>query len=250
MVFYRLYFLLFWSLSTANLYATVDLDWQYESSGPTHWPERFEICNSGTKQSPIDIRSDIVSRAEPRLGYPDKLVFEPGPKKVRALNNGHTIKIEYLEEYIFKYGSKEYKLKQMHFHHLSETTIEGTHYPLEAHFVHRAEDGSLLVIGVLIDHEESSTKLLSLFQNVAKEEKYKAISWLFDAKDILPENMDYYSFDGSLTTPPCTEKVQWLVLKERGKVSQEDTDFFEDHFFYANYREIQDLNDRKVLNFQ
>ena len=80
--------------------------------------------------------TDIISQVKPQIGYPDKLEFNPGPRKVRVLNNGHTIKIEYLEEYKLKYGLEEYTLKQLHFHHLSETTEEGEHYPLEGHFVH------------------------------------------------------------------------------------------------------------------
>ena len=108
--------------------------------------------------------------------------------------------------------------------------------------------GTLLVVGLLLENEEGPKKLVDLFKAVEKQEKNKTIDWVFDAGDILPKNKDYLSFTGSLTTPPC-EKRPVDYAEGKGKVSFEDTDFFEDHFFYANYREIQDLNSRKVLNF-
>ena len=115
MILYRLFFLLFCSLNSVNLYATLDLNWEYNNSGPTRWPHAFELCSSGSKQSPIDIRDDIISQVKTQIGYPDKLEFNPGPRKVRVLNNGHTIKIEYVENIKLKYGLEEYTLKQLHF---------------------------------------------------------------------------------------------------------------------------------------
>ena len=234
-------------LLSLKVYASVD--WAYNDSGPTHWPEDFEICATGFKQSPIDISDFIVSKKPSTPNLPDKISFSPNMKKVKIFNNGHTIMMQYLEDYIFHFSGRNFLLKQMHFHHLSETTIDGQHSPLEIHFVHQGPQGALLVVGLLLKKMDIESKLLDLFDRIDKKPKGEALIGFFNASRLLPANMDYYRFQGSLTTPPCTESVEWLIIKERGTVSHQDVAFFEQRFFFANYRALQELNDRAVLDY-
>uniref|UniRef100_UPI003AA99F9B carbonic anhydrase n=1 Tax=Candidatus Electronema sp. TJ TaxID=3401573 RepID=UPI003AA99F9B len=145
-------------------------------------------------------------------------------------------------------GGRTYELKQIHFHAPSEHQIGGKSFPLEAHFVHAATDGQLAVVAVLYETGEENSDLKKLWRQMpAKVGQEEGMAAQVRAEKLLPENRDYYRLSGSLTTPPCTEGVLWLILKNQGAVSEEQARQFSELMSGSNNRPVQPLNARAVL---
>ena len=159
----------------------------------------------------------------------------------KTLNNGHTIKVD---------GIK-FELKQFHFHSPSENQIEGKNFPLEAHFVHASKDGKLAVVAVMFE-ESTENKILKKICNKIFSNMHEETSCALTAKDInsiLPKNKDYSRFEGSLTTPPCSEGVRWFVLQDYSHVSAKQADKFVHVMMKGhNNRPVQPIHARKILN--
>lgn len=222
--------------------------WGYSGpGGPHHWgelaPENIN-CKVGKNQSPIDLRDNA---AVGTTGLPQlDVVYQDVPLKV--LNNGHTIQVNYpLGSYI-KVGERRYELLQFHFHTPSEHKKEGFNYPMEVHLVHKDGDGHLAVMGILFqegeENEALNTLLSYLPKQVGKQEVHKNES--LNPAGFMPGNTEFYKYSGSLTTPPCSEGVYWMVFKRPIQASAEQIQQMND-LMGNNSRPFQETNARAVL---
>lgn len=220
--------------------------WGYtEDVAPKHWSElnpQFKMCSEGKQQSPINIvpTNDIEL---PALN----LNYNTGSTSI--VNNGHTVQVNIKNGSTFTIGSDVYELKQFHFHTPSENQINGTSYPLEAHFVHATKDGKLAVIAVMFQEVVSNavlTKIWKKLPNLKLNEETKLELTSEEIKALMPDDKSYYQFVGSLTTPPCTEGVKWYVYKTPLAISKEQVQQFFDLYGHSNHRPIQESNGREI----
>ena len=164
------------------------------------------------------------------------------------LNNGHTIQINYIRGSTITVDGREFELKQFHYHSPSENTIDGQSFPLEAHFVHADKAGNLAVIAVLYKTGEQNAELEKAWAYMPENAGEKqALPNPVEGNILLPPDRDYYRFNGSLTTPPCSEGVWWLVMKHFSTASTEQIDKFIHTIHHPNNRPIQSLNARVIL---
>ena len=232
------------------LHAGIHGEWGYSGEGdPAHWGDlkpEFFMCRDGKNQSPINIQKSETLQA---IGLED-IEFHYVTGAVEAVNNGHTIKVSVAPGSYIKVDGIEFELKQFHFHSPSENEIDGKNFPLEAHFVHASKDGELAVVAVMFEQSKENKILKKICKKIFSN-PHKAASCALTEKDIntlLPVNKAYYRFDGSLTTPPCSEGVRWLVLKDYSHVSAAQAKKFVNVMMKGrNNRPVQPLNARKVL---
>jgi carbonic anhydrase len=220
-------------------------EWGYSGSeGPAHWGEltsEFAACKTGHRQSPVNIvgaqKADLPA-----------IQFEYKSSALRIINNGHTIEINYAPGSFIRVGDKRYELKQFHFHHPSEETIKNKRFPMEVHLVHSDADGNLAVVSVLLE-EGSANPLVETLWGLAPKtpgpEKTDD-NLQINVADLLPATRSYFTFAGSLTTPPCTEGVSWFVLKTPLTISKKQVATFAAIYPYDE-RPTQSLNGRTVL---
>ena len=219
--------------------------WGYTGeTGPAHWaslkPE-FATCGSGKNQSPIDLAGFIEAELQP-------IAFNYGSTANEIVNNGHTIQANYQPGSTITVDGHTFELKQFHFHSPSENTIDGESFPLEAHLVHADKDGNLAVVAVMFREGDANRVLAKLWQAMPEKAGEKAgLGDGISVNGILPASRDYYRFNGSLTTPPCTEGVEWLVLKSPMTVSAEQVHRFSHVMHHPNNRPVQPVNARPVL---
>ncbi|MEO1273218.1 MAG: carbonic anhydrase family protein, partial [Myxococcota bacterium] len=187
--------------------------WGYEGmDGPQRWGEltqAFATCSMGMQQSPIDL-------ADVRSAEPEALRFEYTPTNLDIVNNGHTIQVNYDNGSDIVVGDELYRLRQFHFHHPSEHTINGKHYPMEIHFVHVNSEGNFAVVALLVEEGDENMEFTSTWQHLPERagDANHFGSITIDASKVLPTNRHYDAYAGSLTTPPCTEGVRWFVMTE------------------------------------
>jgi carbonic anhydrase len=219
--------------------------WSYDgSTGPEHWGELdkgFSACRLGHHQSPIDIRDPKAADVAPI-----QFAYQRAP--LHIVNNGHTIQVNYAPGSFITVGGQRYQLTQFHFHHPSEERINGKGFAMVAHLVHAAADGSLAVVAVLLDPGASNPEIASLWQHLPDHEgpEQKLDTVQIDVTGLLPKDRGYYTFTGSLTTPPCTENVTWFVLKTPMRISQNQADAF-GKIYPRDARPTQPLYEREVL---
>jgi carbonic anhydrase len=219
--------------------------WDYGvSRGPSHWGElkpEFAPCKNGHRQSPIDIRN--AQKADLPA-----IQFDYKPSSLNIIDNGHTIEIDYSPGSSISLGGKRYELKQFHFHRPSEEKINGKNFEMVAHLVHADEKGHVVVVAVLLQKGEDNALVHTLWKDLPKEkdkiESDKNVQ--IDADGLLPPDHGYYTFSGSLTTPPCSEDVTWLVLKHPVSVSAEEIEQFS-KLYRDDARPTQPLYGRVVL---
>ena len=221
-----------------------DLHWSYAGhAGPAEWgalgPD-FATCQLGKDQSPIDIRGAKAADL-PAI----KFNYKPAPLAV--IDNGHTIQVNYAPGSWIDVGGARYDLVQFHFHKPSEEKVDGKSHAMVAHLVHKNAEGKLAVVAVLLDGGGSNAMIDSIWKSLPKEkEKVVTVADVtVDASALLPENHAYYTFDGSLTTPPCSEGVRWLVLEAPMKISDGEIAKFAG-IYPMNARPTQPLNGRLV----
>lgn len=219
--------------------------WKYEGKqGSAHWAElseKFGLCATGVNQSPINITSVIEADLPP-------LIVNYHSSQVSEDNNGHTIQANIKGNNTFTNDAGTFDLLQFHFHAPSENTIKGKPFPLEAHFVHSDQNGRLAVIGVMFELGKENSELKKLWDKMpetshSKDTLIKELS----AIKLLPEEKSYYRFNGSLTTPPCTEGVRWFVLKDTVEASQYQIDKFRQVMGTDTNRPLQPINARVIL---
>lgn len=147
----------------------------------------------------------------------------------------------------FTIDGETFELQQFHFHTPSENQIKGRQYPLEAHFVHANANGELAVISVMFDAGDQNAALSKLINAIPQENQTTFFKDTFEIKDLLPKTANYYRFNGSLTTPPCSEGVRWFVLKDTQTLSKDQAAKLME-VMGQNNRPLQPLNARVVLS--
>ena len=219
--------------------------WDYgETLGPNHWgnlkPE-FAACKDGHRQSPIDIRNPQTADLPP-------IRFDYKPSPLHIIDNGHTIMVNYGPGSFMSVGDKKYSLKQFHFHRPSEEKIDGKSFDMTIHLVHADREGKLAVVAVLLQQGDDNPLVRELWSDFPTEKEKEELldNIQIDVSRILPSDRSYYTFSGSLTTPPCTEDVMWFVLKHPTTVSAEEIQKFS-QLYRNDARPTQPLYDRVVL---
>jgi carbonic anhydrase len=220
--------------------------WGYSGEvAPQNWGQldpEFATCATGKSQSPIDLRKP--TRGDPT---PIRLDYKKGTTEI--LNNGHTVQVNYQPGSSLTLDGRSFELKQFHFHAPSENTVNGKHFPLEGHLVHEDKDGNLAVIAVMFREGPANPFIASLWKMMpTKEGEDKALAEPLSVLQMLPAERHYYLFTGSLTTPPCSEGVRWLVLQKAMSASKAQIDAFVKAVGFPNNRPVQPLNARQVLS--
>lgn len=232
------------SLCGTAVYAGEGSDWGYAANNaPEKWAslsEKYHAC-SGLNQSPIDIKNTISAKLEP-------LKFDYSATAKSIVNNGHTVQVDFNEGNSLTLDGKQFFLKQFHLHSPSENKMNGVSYPMEMHLVHANAQGELAVVAVMYQKGQMNSSLAPLWKNLPKHAGQSIrLEGNETAASFLPKKLDYYRFNGSLTTPPCTEGVRWIVLKDIQSVSEAQLNEFNQLLSHPNNRPVQPVNARIVL---
>ncbi|MDA3872435.1 MAG: carbonic anhydrase [Kiritimatiellae bacterium] len=219
--------------------------WGYiGENGPEHWASLspdFCACGKGQNQSPVNLAGHIEAE------LPDlNLDYQPGGREM--VNNGHTVQMNYEPGSYLIVDDIRFELKQFHVHVPSEHTIDGKAYPMEIHFVHADSRGRLAVVGLLIEDGAENEFLADLLPHIpGNKHSQSLLPTLVDATSLLPEDKSYFRYNGSLTTPPCTEGVRWIVLKTPVAAFINQINAFAQALQLPNNRPLQPINARPVL---
>ena len=232
------------ALALFNPVASAQTHWSYSGgTGPLHWAElspEHQAC-AGSNQSPVDLNHFVEADLAP-------IRFSYDQSATEVVNNGHTVQVKSAGDSKIILDGRAYRLWQFHFHAPSEHHINGVSFPMEMHLVHVAADGDLAVVGVMFTVGADNAVLAEVWDNVSRRVDEKKV---FDSPlapaDLLPKDRDYYRLNGSLTTPPCTEGVIWLVMKQPAAASQEQITALAEMLDSPNNRPVQPLNARVVL---
>jgi len=219
-------------------------EWDYGAEhGPQHWggiKTEFASCAVGKTQSPIDIRGAVPGKLDP-------IRFDYHPSELRIIDNGHTIQVNYGPGSAISVGGKRYELVQFHFHKPSEEQIDGKSFPMVVHLVHKDSSGALAVVAVLLKQGAQNGLVQTLWANLPGDKEKESVvrKVRIDAARLLPRAHGYYTFSGSLTTPPCSEGVTWFVLTHPMEISQQQISRF-GRVYDGNARPVQPLNGRTI----
>jgi len=220
-----------------------DRHWHYEGEGgPAQWgrmkPE-WAACENGARQSPIDIRDGIRVDLDP-------VQFDYKPTRFSVLDNGHTVQVNLGIGNTIAVTGRSYELTQFHFHLPSEERINGKSFPMVLHLVHKDAAGRLAMVALLVEEGEPHAVVQQVWNNLPLE-KNDAVSAIaaMDLARLLPERREYYTYMGSMTTPPCTEGVLWIVLKEPIRLSSQQIAIFA-RLYPMNARPIQAQSGRMI----
>ncbi|CAN7209997.1 carbonic anhydrase [Massilia sp. LjRoot122] len=217
--------------------------WSYEGEyGPANWSNinaSWAKCNTGKRQSPIDLRDGIKVDLE-------QIAFDYRPSSFSEIDNGHTIQVTVGGGNFLTVGNMAYELQQFHFHRPSEERINGRGTEMVIHFVHRSFEGKLLVLAVLLERGQANPMIQTVWNNLPLEKQETVSpSILLDPNEALPEKRDYFTYMGSLTEPPCTEDVLWIVMKQTMQASPAQMALFS-RLYPLNARPVQQSNGRMI----
>jgi carbonic anhydrase len=234
-------------LASASLAAAQSTaHWSYEGkTGPIVWSKldpAYQACNKGHEQSPIDIRGAHINKALEPVEYH----YLSGG--VTVVNNGHALQVNVHPGSYIVTGGVRYDLIQFHFHSPSEEAIRGKFADMDVHLVHKSADGKLLVIAVrfLRDQDIPNALLATLTDNLPKKEgKEVVVTDMINPGGLLPADRGYYTYTGSLTTPPCTEGVRWIVYEQEMTMSRTQYRAFQS-LYKINSRPLQDAHGRRI----
>jgi carbonic anhydrase len=221
--------------------------WDYHGDGgPESWGQlkpEFSTCAAGQRQSPIDIRGGIAVQLEP-------IQFDYRVSGFSVIDNGHTVQVNLPAGHAITVLGRRYELQQFHFHRPSEERINGKQHDMVAHLVHKDAEGKLAVVAVLLDRG-AAQPLIQAVWNALPLEKHEAQAapGTMDLNKLLPEDRRYYTYMGSLTTPPCSEGVLWMVLKTPVTVSPDQIEIFS-RLYPMNARPVQPLAGRLIKESQ
>ena len=217
--------------------------WSYGGEGgPEQWGQlkpEFATCATGSRQSPIDIRSGVKVDLEP-------IQFDYRPSGFRVVDNGHTIQVNVNGGNSIEIQGNRYDLVQFHFHRPSEERINGRQFDMVAHLVHKDPEGRLAVVAVLLDRGSAHPLVQNVWNNLPLEKGDEvATRATMDLNDLLPKDRRYYTYMGSLTTPPCSEGVLWMVMQQPVTISNEQIAVFS-RLYPMNARPIQSAAGRLI----
>ncbi len=217
--------------------------WGYDGAGaPANWSKlkpEYATCATGTRQSPIDIREGIKVDLE-------GIKFDYKPTKFRIVDNGHTVQVNVGAGSTIHVMGKRYELVQFHFHKPSEERINGRPFDMVIHFVHKDYDDNLAVLAVLLETGPEHPQIQTVWNNMPLEPNQELLSNdILNTMSLIPENRAYWTYMGSLTTPPCTENVLWMVMKQPQQISPEQIAIFA-RLYKNNARPVQPVNNRLV----
>ncbi len=210
--------------------------WSYEGAGgPQAWarlqPE-FAQCATGLRQSPIDIQGGVRVQLDP-------IAFDYKPGAVRVIDNGHTVQVNVAPGSTLEILGRRYELKQFHFHRPSEERIDGKPFDMVVHLVHKDAEGRLAVVAVLLERGSAQPVVQTVWNNLPLEKGDEVpVRAPLDPSGLLPAERGYYTYMGSLTTPPCSEGVLWMVMKTPQPVSAEQLGIFA-RLYPMNARPVQ-----------
>jgi len=211
--------------------------WDYSKNGPTHWGEFSKTCAKGHSQSPINIvpGKSVALNAQYKLHLNEDI-----HTTAKVIDNGHSIKVTPKEGGTVELHGETFKLLQFHFHGKSEHTVDGKRYDMVAHLVHQnPKTKQLAVIAVFFKEGKNNPLLDNVLSGIGKDIR-------IDPADLLPKDTShYFHYVGSLTTPPCSENVQWYLLKEPVQASKEQIEAFR-KYYVDNERPVQELYDRTI----
>ncbi len=217
--------------------------WSYGGeTGPEKWgglDAANAACSAGSQQSPIDISAPISAR-QPSLG------IKWSKPASTIVNNGHTVQCDFAEGNTLQLGDRKFALKQLHFHHPSEHLVAGKRFAMEAHFVHAGTDG-MAVVGVLLAAGKPNPIFKKIVAAMPAEEGPAVPVSGVDPVRLLPSQHAYYRYEGSLTTPPCSETVDWIVLAHSIEVDEGDVARFA-KLYPMNARPAQKRDRRFILS--
>ena len=220
-----------------------EVQWGYEGDrGPAHWgslDQAFSTCGAGTAQSPIDLAGGTG-------GDFAAIEFDYGARLATVVNTGHTIQVNVDPGSGIILGDTRYELLQFHFHHASEHTVGGVRLQMEMHLVHRSDRGALAVVGVLLGEGAANEALAPIWARIPSHAgSAEAVPDVVDAEVLLPEPRTAWRYRGSLTTPPCTEGVSWIVMSEPVTLSAAQIAAF-GALYAHNFRPVQPLGRRTL----
>jgi carbonic anhydrase len=221
--------------------------WSYAgANGPSHWAaldHGYAACASKS-QSPVEIAS-----RDAQSGQLPPLVFRYRPTSLRTVDNGHTIQATVDPGSWLTVSGKSYELIQFHFHRPSEEVIDGKRFPMDAHLVHRDAQGHLAVVAIPLTLGSANALIETLWRNLPPEKgKTKInIAAKLNVSELLPPTLGYFAYTGSLTTPPCSEGVRWLILKKPMAISDRQVRIFAARY-RNNARPVQPRNERVILS--
>ena len=217
--------------------------WSYSGEeGPEYWAQlspEWARCGNGNRQSPIDIRDGFKLELEAPL-------FEYQPSRFSVLDNGHTIQANINSPNFASLMGRRFQLLQFHFHRPAEERLEGRGYEMVLHLVHKDDEGRLMVVAVMIEPGAPNAQVQSVWNNLPleKNESLTPASRL-ELEQLLPARRDYYTYMGSLTTPPCSEGVLWVVMKQAITLSPQQINIFA-RLYPMNARPLQPAGDRLI----
>ncbi len=218
--------------------------WGYDKeNGPERWgslsPD-YALCSTGQMQSPIDIRQTILADLEPV-----QFIYQPTPFSITNGENSIEVSLENAGGIII--DNQYYRLQQLHFHLPSEEKINGKNFAMSVHLVHRSETGKVTIIALLVTAGKEQALIRTLWSKLPLAEKSKITvnDLKIDPLELFPDKRAYYTYMGSLTTPPCTEDVQWIVFKTPITLSKEQISAFSS-LHANNARPVQPVNGRAV----
>ena len=218
--------------------------WSYDNpeAGPDRWGQlksEFATCSTGLRQSPIDIRGGIKVQLDP-------VQFDYRPSGFRVVDNGHTVQVNVGAGNSIEVMGRRFELLQFHFHRPSEERIDGRQFDMVAHLVHKDLDGKLAVVAVLLDRGSAQPLVQTIWNNLPLEKGDEvAARGSIDLNALLPADRSYYTYMGSLTTPPCSEGVLWMVMKTPVPISPDQISIFA-RLYPMNARPIQAASGRLI----
>ncbi len=219
--------------------------WGYTGlEGPEHWgclSEAYRPCSEGVEQSPVNITGCVDSAGA-------RIEFAYSGWAIAARNNGHTVYLDFPAGSMLRTAGLRYELQGVHYHSPGEHQVDGESFAAELHLVHQDTDGNLAVVGLLFRLGMAGSPLMQNLLDAAPV--FGDAPDLADgasAADYAPAALEYYGYDGSLTTPPCTEGVRWIVMQSIGTVSQEQVNRMQELTSGPNNRPVQDIGSRAIV---
>lgn len=227
-----------------------ELHWDYDGqNGPQAWAKlkpEFATCASGKQQSPINIDDSITLR-----GPAEAIGFDYNTSSATVVNNGRTIQIDMTGDNGITVRGSRFQLLQLHFHHPSEERINHRSFAMVAHLLHRDYMGRLAMVAILLEPGPANPVIDQFwtYMPLGKGDRVTMPAASVELPKLLPRDQRYYQFMGSLTTPPCTEEVLWMILKQPVTLSHQQMRLFAQQF-PNNARPVQPINGRVIRDAQ